>query len=740
VSRRSRLFAIVAAITFFVLAGSGVATALWSTTATISANVKVANLDDSCSNVTSMLNASFEQPVYAGAASVNFANDGTMPGWRAKDNAGNPVRIEVWTNNAFSVPAPVGNQFVELNADVAGTLWQRLTTTPGQVLQWSFLHRARQGTDTMELSIGAPGALVAQGTFSDDTTAWVRYSGAYVVPAGQTTTELSFRAVSTGSGNDSIGNFLDDVSFGSGPCVTASTTVTNTTLAGSTYRVGDVVEYTSTVTNVGSSLSQGSIFNAVVPAGLTYLPGSITIDGVSRTDATTDDAANYVSGSQTVVARIGSGATATAGGTLAQGTQTVVVKYRATIAAGTGGTTINTTPTVTYVNGLATGWSRTATSNTVSISPVDGADLAVTVSVAPSPVQKSTGATAISWSVVVTNNGPIASGANSTVTVTIPTNGGITGTTVPTTTAGASCAAISGGQSVCTITAAMASGASRTFTIARSIPAAAAVGASYSLSATAQSTVADPVADNNTASAAASVVDTIAPTQPGTPTVSNNTTGTSLTLTWAASTDAGGVVGYDVYRNGSTTPIASTTGATTVNITGLTMWSSNTFTVVARDAVPNSSVASNSVTVVTSPGNLNTTNTFKLARTNVVETCIVASDNDSGDALTGAWTNCGSNNLRNWTFVPSATDGYVKMRITTPNLYIQAGTGTTLTVNTASTAGSQDWLVTAVSGTSYTFESRSRPGYCLDRTGYTAITLQVCNTSDADQVFVATQR
>ena len=33
------------------------------------------------------------------------------------------------------------------------------------------------------------------------------------MPAGQTCTRFAFRAVSTGSGNDSIGNFLDAVAF-----------------------------------------------------------------------------------------------------------------------------------------------------------------------------------------------------------------------------------------------------------------------------------------------------------------------------------------------------------------------------------------------------------------------------------------------------------------------------------------------------------------------------------------------
>ena len=51
------------------------------------------------------------------------------------------------------------------------------------------------------------------GPLSDDVTAWGTHTGDYVVPAGQTCTRFAFRAVSTGSGSPSVGNFLDAVSF-----------------------------------------------------------------------------------------------------------------------------------------------------------------------------------------------------------------------------------------------------------------------------------------------------------------------------------------------------------------------------------------------------------------------------------------------------------------------------------------------------------------------------------------------
>ncbi len=112
-------------------------------------------------------------------------------------------------------------------------------------------------------------------TISDGTSAWGRYSGAYVVPAGQTTTELAFRAISTATGDLTVGNFMDDVSFGSGPCLTSAATVSNLTNPGSTaYHVGDVVQYSTTVSNIGSALSYKSIAHRA-SAGLRRLQGGV---------------------------------------------------------------------------------------------------------------------------------------------------------------------------------------------------------------------------------------------------------------------------------------------------------------------------------------------------------------------------------------------------------------------------------------------------------------------------------
>ena len=106
--------------------------------------------------------------------------------------------------------------------------------------------------------------------------------------------------------------------------------------------------------------------------------------------------------------------------------------------------------------------------------------------------------------------------------------------------------------------------------------------------------------------------DTQAPTAPTNLTVSNLTQ-TSLTLSWTASTDNVGVVGYDVYQNGVKVN-TSTISGTSQNISGLTVSTSYGLYVIAKDAAGNTSTSS-TLNVVTpdtqapsAPTNLAVTN------------------------------------------------------------------------------------------------------------------------------------
>jgi PQQ-dependent dehydrogenase (s-GDH family) len=107
--------------------------------------------------------------------------------------------------------------------------------------------------------------------------------------------------------------------------------------------------------------------------------------------------------------------------------------------------------------------------------------------------------------------------------------------------------------------------------------------------------------------------DTQAPTAPANLT-SSGLTQASVNLSWTASTDNVGVMGYDVYRNGTKINAANIT-ATTFAATGLSASTAYQFYVRAKDAVGNTSANSNTITITTpdtqapdAPGNISVTN------------------------------------------------------------------------------------------------------------------------------------
>ncbi|TDV57824.1 cellulase family glycosylhydrolase [Actinophytocola oryzae] len=99
--------------------------------------------------------------------------------------------------------------------------------------------------------------------------------------------------------------------------------------------------------------------------------------------------------------------------------------------------------------------------------------------------------------------------------------------------------------------------------------------------------------------------DTQAPTTPGTPTTSG-VTSSGVTLSWAASTDNVGVTGYEIYRatgaSGGTFALVGTSTGTTFTNTGLSAATTYRYNVRARDAVPNYSASSGTVSVTTQSG------------------------------------------------------------------------------------------------------------------------------------------
>lgn len=102
------------------------------------------------------------------------------------------------------------------------------------------------------------------------------------------------------------------------------------------------------------------------------------------------------------------------------------------------------------------------------------------------------------------------------------------------------------------------------------------------------------VSNTNFTITAGAAPDTTPPTAPTL--VASGTTQTSTNLSWSGATDNVGVTGYDVYQ-GST--LLGSTTSTTYAVSGLTASTTYTFTVKAKDAAGNISVASNAVNVTT---------------------------------------------------------------------------------------------------------------------------------------------
>ena len=91
---------------------------------------------------------------------------------------------------------------------------------------------------------------------------------------------------------------------------------TATDINGGSLLPGDSLRYQINYNNVGNDASIGSMIFDRIPAGTTFIPGSIKINAVAKTDVASDDQAEYDLTNNRVVFRLGTGATSAAGGTI----------------------------------------------------------------------------------------------------------------------------------------------------------------------------------------------------------------------------------------------------------------------------------------------------------------------------------------------------------------------------------------------------------------------------------------
>jgi len=172
-----------------------------------------------------LINSSFEDPFLGNRRTLHFFNaeitQDAIPGWKTTDS-----HIEVWANEFGGVPSYEGTQHAEINAHINGSLFQELSgIAAGKRLGFEFAHRARVGTDVMKLTITDLGIdnlfatkddteLFAK-NYSATTENWLFHTSELEKPIFTLGNDMrfSYSAVSTGSGNNSVGNFLDAADF-----------------------------------------------------------------------------------------------------------------------------------------------------------------------------------------------------------------------------------------------------------------------------------------------------------------------------------------------------------------------------------------------------------------------------------------------------------------------------------------------------------------------------------------------
>jgi uncharacterized repeat protein (TIGR01451 family) len=365
--------------------------------------------------ITELENPSFEAPILS-TNTYQQLNDSKVPGW---STTATDRLIEIWKSGFNGVPAASGLQFAEINATQNAALYQDLPTTPGQTLTWGLSHRGRQGVDTMHVEIGPPGgpSNYSSGTISDGTSAWGRWSGSYTVPAGQFTTRFAFIADSTAGGNKSVGNFLDDISFGTPACVTATKSV----YPAGAVDVGETLTYVVAVTNEGGAATRNITITDAIPANTTYVAGSASPSGT-------------LSGSTLTLRPAGTGGVP---GVLEPGA-TAVVSFQVTVNSSAAQTTIRNTASVSSDNGLAV---DNFTTNEVA-TPVNAAADVKLVKGFPTGTLASGGIVTMYF--VLTNLGP-STASNITLSDVIPA-----GLTLPANLPAGCSSAISGGNTVLT--------------------------------------------------------------------------------------------------------------------------------------------------------------------------------------------------------------------------------------------------------------------------------------------------
>ena len=245
-----------------------VVTTLLALTIPLAAQAQGATTSQACPNLpVALANDSFESPVVA--AKERKAVDGsTVTGWIGSGDKG---KVTLLANGWTDINAAVGRQFAQLSGTPA-RLSQDVATVPGTSLAWALSHRAVNGSASMRVLIGSPGAEGKEQAVVNDATTWTRHNGTYKVPDGQTITRITLLPTD-GSAPDA--NLVDEVSFGTASCVSASVSMTPTT----PVAVEDIITQTAVIKNTGGSPTKDVVLGVTMSKTVEYVKDSSTPAG-----------------------------------------------------------------------------------------------------------------------------------------------------------------------------------------------------------------------------------------------------------------------------------------------------------------------------------------------------------------------------------------------------------------------------------------------------------------------------
>lgn len=174
------------------------------------------------------------------------------------------------------------------------------------------------------------------------------------------------------------------------PVVVPNLTKTVSDVNGGLLLPGDTLRYTVTFSNTGQDTAVDSTVLDNIPAGTSYVPGSLLVlpgsaNAGAKTDVTGDDQAEYVgTGTPRVVFRVGTGASASQGGSVPFNASTSV-QFDVTVNSGlSGGTEIINNVSIQYTGqtlGETLGTSKSQSTPTIVTVPP-----AISKSFAPNPI------------------------------------------------------------------------------------------------------------------------------------------------------------------------------------------------------------------------------------------------------------------------------------------------------------------------------------------------------------------